>query len=116
MRDRGRSDPPTTWRPAWMSIVPGNLNPYGTCDGCNASGLPASGPFNIRDNVSGFARLQFLSGTAKYTQPFGNTTLTVIGDYSHFAKDYQEDSDASPSRCSNSSTAAASGRNPSRRA
>ena len=76
--------------------VPGNANPYGTCDGCNASGLPASGPFNIRDNVSGFARLQFLSGTAKYTQPFGDTTLTVIGDYSHFSKDYQEDSDASP--------------------
>ena len=32
-------------------------NPYGTCPGCNASGLPNSGPFVIRNNISGFTRL-----------------------------------------------------------
>lgn len=76
--------------------VPPSLNPYGTCNGCNASGLPNSGPFTIRDNISGYAKLKFGGFTAKYTQEFAGTTLTVIGDYSSFRKDYQEDSDASP--------------------
>jgi len=44
-----------------MNIAPGidvyaapNDNPYGTCPGCNASGLANSGPFVIRDSISGF--------------------------------------------------------------
>jgi len=32
-----------------------NQNAYGTCNGCNASGLTNSGPFVIRDNRAGFA-------------------------------------------------------------
>jgi iron complex outermembrane receptor protein len=58
--------------------------------------LPNSGPFTIRDNISGFAKLDTSGLTAKFTENFGGTTLTVIGDYSHLRKDYQEDSDASP--------------------
>jgi len=58
--------------------------------------LQNSGPFTIRDNISGFAKLSTSGFTAKYTQNFSGTTLTVIGDYSHLQKDYQEDSDASP--------------------
>ncbi len=76
--------------------VPANLNPYGTCNGCNATGLPNSGPFTIRDNISGFAKIKTGGFTAKYTQDFAGTTFTVIGDYSSLRKDYQEDSDASP--------------------
>jgi len=68
---------------------------YG-CPGCNGSGLPNSGPFTIRDNISGYARLSTSGFTAKYTENFGGTKLTVIGDYSHLQKNYQEDSDASP--------------------
>jgi iron complex outermembrane receptor protein len=68
---------------------------YG-CPGCNGSGLQNSGPFTIRDNISGYAKLSTSGFTAKYTQNFGSTKLTVIGDYSHLQKDYQEDSDASP--------------------
>ncbi len=71
-------------------------NFWGTCPGCNATGLPNSGPFTIRDNISGYAKLSTNGFTAKYTQNFSGTTLTVIGDYSHLRKDYQEDSDASP--------------------
>jgi iron complex outermembrane receptor protein len=71
-------------------------NFWGTCPGCNATGLPNSGPFTIRDNISGFAKLDTSGLTAKFTENFGGTTLTVIGDYSHLRKDYQEDSDASP--------------------
>ncbi len=73
-----------------------NENVYGTCAGCNASGLPNSGPFTIRDSISGYTRLKSSGLTAKYTRAFGSTTLTVVGDYSSFRKDYQEDSDASP--------------------
>jgi iron complex outermembrane recepter protein len=68
---------------------------YG-CPGCNGSGLQNSGPFTIRDNISGFAKLSTSGFTAKYTENFGGTKLTVIGDYSHLQKNYQEDSDASP--------------------
>ena len=86
-----------------MNIAPGidvlagpNDNPYGTCPGCNASGLPNSGPFVIRDSISGFTKLRGSGLTAKYTRDFGGTALTVIGDYSSLHKDYQEDSDSSP--------------------
>ena len=76
--------------------LPANDNHYGTCPGCNASGLPNSGPFVIRDNISGFTRLKGSGLTAKYTSDFGGgTTLTVVGDYTSLRKDYQEDSDAS---------------------
>jgi iron complex outermembrane recepter protein len=72
-------------------------NPYGTCPGCNASGLPNSGPFVIRDSISGFTRLKGSGITLKYTGDLGGgTALTVIGDYTSLRKDYQEDSDASP--------------------
>ena len=86
-----------------MNIAPGidvvagpNDNPYGTCLGCNASGLPPSGPFAIRDSISGFTRLKGGGLTAKYTRDLNGTALTVIGDYTSLRKDYQEDSDASP--------------------
>ncbi|MBV9620694.1 MAG: TonB-dependent receptor, partial [Gammaproteobacteria bacterium] len=69
---------------------------YGTCPGCNASGLPNSGPFVIRDSISGFTRLKGSGLTAKFTEDFGGTALTVVADYTSLRKDYQEDSDASP--------------------
>jgi len=77
-------------------FLPPNKNAYKTCAGCNASGLTNSGPFTIRDNISGYARLQTSGLTAKYTQDFNSTTFTVIGDYSKLTKNYQEDSDAAP--------------------
>ena len=71
-------------------------NPYGTCPGCNGSGLPSSGPFVIRDSISGYTKLKGSGITAKYTGSLPqNTLLTVIGDYTSLRKDYQEDSDAS---------------------
>jgi iron complex outermembrane receptor protein len=77
-------------------FLPANENVYNTCNGCNGSGLTNSGPFTIRDNISGFARLQTSGMTAKYIQDFDSTTFTVIGDYSKLTKNYQEDSDAAP--------------------
>jgi iron complex outermembrane receptor protein len=76
-------------------FVGANENVYG-CPGCNATGLTNSGPFVTRDNISGFAKLRTSGLTAKYSQDLGFSTLTVIGDYSHLSKVYQEDSDASP--------------------
>jgi iron complex outermembrane receptor protein len=77
-------------------FLPSNVDAYGTCPGCNASGLPASGPFTIRDNLSGFAKIKTSGISAKYTQDFGGVTLNVIGDFQRLNKDYAEDSDASP--------------------
>ncbi len=86
-----------------MNIAPGidvyagpNDNPYGTCPGCNASGLANSGPFVIRDSISGFTRLKGSGLTAKYTADLSAAALTVVADYTSLRKDYQEDSDASP--------------------
>lgn len=76
-------------------FVGANENVYG-CPGCNATGLTNSGPFVTRDNMSGYARLKNSGITGKYTQDFGFSNLTVIADYSHISKIYQEDSDASP--------------------
>lgn len=73
-----------------------NENAYGTCNGCNASGLPNSGPFQIRDNISGFARIKTTGITGRYSQDLGFATFNAIADYSTLVKDYQEDSDASP--------------------
>ncbi len=72
-------------------------DPYGTGPGNNASGLPNSGPFTIRDSISGYTRLKSSGLTAKYDRKFGSTALTIVGDYTAMRKDYQEDSDASPS-------------------
>ena len=86
-----------------MNIAPGidvyagpSDNPYHTCPGCNASGLANSGPFVIRDSISGFTRLKGSGLTAKYTADLSAAALTVVADYTSLRKDYQEDSDASP--------------------
>jgi iron complex outermembrane recepter protein len=88
---------------ATYNVAPGmdafllpNVNQYGTCPGCNASGVPNSGPFTIRDNISGFAKIKTSGISAKYTQDLAGVTLNVIGDFSRLNKDYQEDSDTSP--------------------
>lgn len=72
-------------------------NPYGTCAGCNQSGLPASGPFTTYDNQAGYARIKTSGTTLKYTRDVADgVTFTGIADYSALRKDYQEDSDATP--------------------
>lgn len=80
----------------YNTFLPSDVNFWGTCPGCNASGLPASGPFTTRDNISGYAKIKTSGATIKYTQELGGPTLTVIADYSRLKKDYQEDSDAAP--------------------
>ena len=71
-------------------------NYWGTCNGCNASGLPASAPFTTTDNRAGYAFIKTSGATLRYTGDFGGTTFTAIGDYSALRKQYQEDSDVSP--------------------
>ncbi len=80
----------------YNTLLPANQNYWGTCNGCNASGLTNSGPFTIRDNVSGYAKIKTSGLTAKYTSDLGFATFTGIADYSALKKQYQEDSDASP--------------------
>jgi iron complex outermembrane receptor protein len=83
--------------PGVDAYLPANLDQYGTCPGCNASGVPNSGPFTTRDNLSGFAKIKTSGSSAKYTQDLAGMTLNVIGDFQRLNKNYQEDSDASPS-------------------
>jgi len=78
------------------AYLPANVDAYGTCPGCNASGVPNSGPFTTRDNYSGFAKIKTSGISAKYTQDVAGATLNVIGDFQRLNKDYGEDSDASP--------------------
>ncbi len=78
------------------TLLPSKQNYWGTCNGCNASGVPNSGPFTTRDNMSGYAILETSGLSSKYTKDLGFATFTGIGDYSKLSKRYQEDSDASP--------------------
>ncbi|MEI8297363.1 MAG: TonB-dependent receptor [Pseudomonadota bacterium] len=71
-------------------------NAWGTCAGCNASGLPSSAPFTTRDNQAGYARIKTSGGTVKYTHDLSGATFTAIADYSTLKKEYQEDSDTTP--------------------
>ena len=80
----------------FSAYLPANVDAYGTCPGCNASGVPNSGPFTTRDNFSGFANIKTSGISAKYTQDLAGATLNVIGDFQRLNKDYAEDSDASP--------------------
>ena len=74
-----------------------NDNPWGTCNGCNASGVPSAAPFTTTDNRAGYARIKTSGLTAKYTRDVGGgITFTGIADYSTLKKAYQEDSDVSP--------------------
>jgi iron complex outermembrane receptor protein len=71
-------------------------NPWGTCPGCNDSGIPSAAPFTTTNNQAGYAQIKTNGYTAKYTDDFGSTIFTAIGDYSTLNKRYQEDSDVSP--------------------
>ena len=71
-------------------------NPWGTCPGCNDSGIPSASPFTTTDNRAGYARIKTNGYTLKFTDDFGGTVLTAIGDYSTLNKQYQEDSDVTP--------------------
>jgi iron complex outermembrane receptor protein len=74
----------------------GQDNYWGTCPGCNASGIPNAAKFTTTDNRAGFAKISSKGFTAKYTYDFSGITFTGIGDYSTLNKNYQEDSDVSP--------------------
>src|SRR3979490_3430636 len=44
-----------------------NDNPYGTCNGCNWSGIPSSAAFTTTDNQAGHARIKTSGLPVKYT-------------------------------------------------
>ena len=73
-----------------------NDNPYGTCNGCNWSGIPSSAPYTTTNNQAGYARIKTSGVTAKYTHDLSFATFTGIADYSALKKNYQEDSDVTP--------------------
>ena len=87
----------TVPQPSGANTLAGpNDNPYGTCNGCNWSGLPPSAPFTTTDNQAGYARIKTSGITAKYTHDLGFASFTGIADHSALKKEYQEDSDVTP--------------------
>ncbi|MBS0367112.1 MAG: TonB-dependent receptor [Proteobacteria bacterium] len=82
--------------PGSSIFLPVNENFWNTCPGCDALGYRSSGPFAVKDNFSGFARLRTRGLTGEYTQDLGFAQLTAIADYQKLTKNYAEDSDTDP--------------------
>jgi len=79
-----------------VNFLIGQGNQWGTCPGCNASGIPNAAKFTTTNNRAGFAIINSKGFTGRYSYDFSGTTFTAIGDYSTLNKNYQEDSDVSP--------------------
>jgi iron complex outermembrane receptor protein len=77
-----------------------NENPYGNCNGCDALGYvePDNNPFTASFNGPNYFDRTFVSATGRYEQDLGGVTLTSITDFQHLKKGYGEDSDMSPVR------------------
>ena len=92
----GSSTPVTSAPNGENYLIGPQDNPWGTCPGCNASGIPSSAKFTTTDNRAGFAKIKTKGLTAKYRHDLAFATFTAIGDYSTLTKNYQEDSDVTP--------------------
>jgi iron complex outermembrane receptor protein len=74
-----------------------NDNPWGTCNGCNASGIPSAAPYTTTNNQAGYAKIRTSGLTLKFANEVAaGINFTGIADFSKLRKDYQEDSDVTP--------------------
>lgn len=82
------------------SYVPANLNPWGTCDGCDFLGYKDPTSFDYYTSAAeiiGYNKEHMLGSTLTLHGHFGSgLTLTSISDFSKYYKDYNEDSESSP--------------------
>ena len=103
----GPLDPALVPEDGLSRFVPGNVDLYGTCPGCDLAGyrdadddphresLGSIGFENPEGNEPFFER-EVKGATAKFTYDIGDITLSSITDYLELDKDYREDSDGSP--------------------
>lgn len=75
-----------------------NDNPFGTCDGCDLLGYrnPSSDPYEQSFDTPGFFDRKAYESSVTIDWDTSLGTLTSVTDYYTQAKDYLEDTDASP--------------------
>jgi iron complex outermembrane receptor protein len=81
------------------TYVPANLNPWGTCNGCDILGYrtPASYDYyTSAADIVGYNKEHMLGSTLTMHGHFDALTLTSISDFSQYYKDYNEDSESTP--------------------
>jgi iron complex outermembrane recepter protein len=81
------------------AYVTPNLNPWGTCNGCDILGYKQPSSYNYYTSAAdivGYNKEHMLGSTLTLHGRFDGLTLTSISDFSQYYKDYNEDSDSSP--------------------
>jgi iron complex outermembrane receptor protein len=82
------------------AYVTPNINPWGTCDGCDILGYKQPSSYNYYTSAAdivGYNKEHMLGSTLTLHGRFaGGLTLTSISDFSLYYKDYNEDSESSP--------------------
>jgi len=81
------------------AYIPSDLNPWGTCDGCDILGYrqPASYDYyTSAADIVGYNKEHMLGSTLTLHGHFGGLNLTSISDFTQYYKDYNEDSESSP--------------------
>lgn len=77
--------------------VPPNVDIFGTCAGCDLAGYKNTNPFYTSEaGFVGHNKNSTYGATLISKYSFGGLNLTSITDYSHFNKNYAEDSPSSP--------------------
>lgn len=82
------------------AYVPANLNPWGTCDGCDILGYREPSNYSYYTSAAdivGYNKEHTLGSTLTVHGHFGaGLTLTSISDFTQYYKDYNEDSESTP--------------------
>jgi len=81
------------------TYVPANLNPWGTCDGCDILGYKQPSSYDYYTSAAdivGYNKEHMWGSTVTLHGHYDGLTLTSISDFSLYYKDYSEDSDSSP--------------------
>jgi iron complex outermembrane recepter protein len=81
------------------TFVPANLNPWGTCNGCDILGYKQPSSYDYYTSAAdivGYNKEHMLGSTLTMHGHFGELNLTSISDFSLYYKDYNEDSESSP--------------------
>jgi len=81
------------------TYVPANLDPWGTCDGCDFLGYKDPASFDYYTSAAeiiGYNKEHMLGSTLTLHARLDGLTLTSISDFTQYYKDYNEDSESSP--------------------
>jgi iron complex outermembrane receptor protein len=81
------------------TYVPANLNPWGTCNGCDILGYRQPSSYDYYTSAAdivGYNKEHMLGSTLTMHGHFDELNLTSISDFSLYYKDYNEDSESSP--------------------